>query len=889
MHHVALVILIFGASVEALGSDEPFDFHSVRGRDPVASKNGRYEGELHLATGPGSRTQSMDHYGTDWSGDAHLLWEGEPGDSFRTSFDTRKPGRYQIRIRLTKAPDYGRFEIRLNETKISGSKSRGVFDLYSDRVELDVIRDLGEHTLPAGRQSLEFRLTGSNPRAVRFRKTMYLLGIDYIELTAASSSISRPDLNSQPNLKPDGEAERPSNRVSVSPISTVTASDLVPAIRTLRAHCHSCHDGEDASGNTDLAALKTPGDFRQQLTVTQKILDVVSRREMPPAEESPLKASDLEALTSVLSRLVRKELTDHPRHSPTVMRRLNRYEYSNSVRDLLDLRGDIYPLPEKVVRSSSPYFQPSSGRFPDAVSVGNRTLGKNQVEKQILTGVSPFAIDLQAEHGFNNRGEQLSISPIFIESVLQLAQSIVNAPEFPAYCSSYKSLFLFDRGLSGKLLEEAGRTRIQPILNHAFRRDVDQQTLDRYVEFFLTEAERTGDPQFAMSRTIAAAISSPRFLYIVESNASTDAAKQLDAFELATRLALFIWSSLPDAELLAAARSGRLLTDSGLTQQINRMLENPRSRALAENFARQWLRLDQLITAVPDFERFPEYYSRIGCEQWKFGLQTMIEPLLLFESIIVEDRSIMLLIDSNYSYRSDELQSWYSDKLPFQNRENRNRFNTNMQGFRRRSLADRREGGVITSAATLTMTSSPLRTSPITRGAWVATVIFNQPPPPPPDAIPEIEADDRAIESLGVTLRQRLKQHQSNQSCASCHSKIDPLGFALENYDAVGRWRDSYQSGLPIDASGQLFGQSTFDDAVGLKDSILSNPEWFMRAFSEHMLSYALGRELDLNDRVTVDGILKQVVRDHGQFSTVVKAIVLSNPFRSKVRQAATP
>ena len=380
----------------------------------------------------------------------------------------------------------------------------------------------------------------------------------------------------------------------------------------------------------------------------------------------------------------------------------------------------------------------------------------------------------------------------------------------------------------------------------------------------------------------AAILSSPNFLYLTERKRDANKGEPLTAYELAARLSFFLWSSLPDWELLAAARSGDLLKPDARAAQVKRMLESPKSKALAENFARQWLRLDSLITAVPDFDRFPIYYSRIGCEQWKFGLQTMVEPLLLFESIMVEDRSIMLLVDSNYSYRSDEMQSWYKDAVPFGNKQNRHRFNTNSQNFTRRNLDTRREGGVITSAATLTMTSEPLRTSPIRRGAWVATVIFNKPPPPPPDDIPEIEQDDAVIEAQGLTLRQRLVAHQKQESCVSCHQKIYPLGFALENYDAIGRWRDTYQSGLAIDATGELFGKAKFNDVIGLKDALLERPEWFMRAFSEHLLSYALGRELDLSDKPAVDKIVARVLAGHGKFSTVVSEIVSSYPFLYK-------
>ena len=193
---------------------------------------------------------------------------------------------------------------------------------------------------------------------------------------------------------------------------------------------------------------------------------------------------------------------------------------------------------------------------------------------------------------------------------------------------------------------------------------------------------------------------------------------------------------------------------------------------------------------------------------------------------------------------------------------------------------------MVTSAAILTMTSSPLRTNPITRGAWVATVILNRPPPPPPDDIPPIEKDDRAIEAQGLTLRQRLTAHQTNASCAACHARIDPLGFVLENYDAVGRWREKYPSGLEIDSTGQLFGELPFADIVGLKDQLLDHPEIFYRAFSEQLLSYAIGRRIDITDTPAMNRIVARVEGDHGQFSTVVRGIVASPPFRQRSQGA---
>jgi hypothetical protein len=390
-----------------------------------------------------------------------------------------------------------------------------------------------------------------------------------------------------------------------------------------------------------------------------------------------------------------------------------------------------------------------------------------------------------------------------------------------------------------------------------------------------------------MKSVVGAVLASPKFIYVAETKHEAGDKTQASDYELAQRLALFLWSSIPDELLLDSARKAELHRPEILVGHVRRMLNDRRSRALSENFARQWLRLDQLITAVPDFDRFQVYYSRIGCEQWKFGLQTMIEPLLLFESVQIEDRSIMLFVDSNYTYRSDELQDWYTKpKAPFGNRGNRSRFNTFTQTFRKRQLSTRREGGLMTTAAILTMTATPLRTSPIKRGAWVATVMFNDPPPPPPDVVPEIEADDAAIEAQGLTIRERLKQHATDQTCASCHARIDPLGFALENFDPIGRWRDNYRGGRGIDTSGKLFGEMKFSDIEEFKDLILDQPEKFMRAFTEHLLSYALGRELKITDKPAVDRITRRVQADHGRFSTVVVEIAKSIPFRHKTAQA---
>ena len=841
------LVLVLG---QALGqAAERFDFHTIR-KPAAAAIEGVVEGELLKASGR-ARPQDMRGFGAGWSGDVHLLWDGVVGDENTVEFSVEKSGRYTLAMQWTLAPDYGQFEVRLN-----GKVVEPRLDLYSPDVRLAKLRELGELELNAGTQRIEIKLIGANAKASKYRNKGYLYGLDYLKLS---------DLAPEPE-KVDEPAQ-----------ITVAKVDFAEARTLMKQHCFRCHGAKKVKGKVNLEALAKRSDVLKDVELARHAAEALAKAEMPPEDEPQPAKGERAKLAAFFEGVVDEYVTANTTLEPVVMRRLNRYEYNNAVRDLLELRGDIYPLPEKVIRSSQ-YFNPASGRMPTGVTVGNRTLGKFQVERQILSGVDPFAIDLQAEHGFNNQGEQLSIPPILLESLLKLGRSIVNAKEFDDYTALRNTIFKDD----GKPVAK----RLRPFLERAFRSPVDEATLARYTAFHTSEQKRTGSYTTAMKSVVAAVLASPKFLYVVETKQGAGEKTPANDYELAQRLSLFLWSSIPDEPLLAAAREGQLRQSAVLETQVRRMLNDRRSRALAENFARQWLRLDQLITAVPDFDRFQVYYSRIGCEQWKFGLQTMVEPLLLFESVQVEDRSIMLFVDSNYAYRSDELQAWYNKpEAPFGTRGNRNRFNTFTQPFRKRQLTTRREGGVMTTAAVLTMTSTPLRTSPIKRGAWVATVMFNDPPPPPPDVVPEIEADDAAIEAKGLTIRERLKQHATDQSCASCHARIDPLGFVLESFDPIGRWRDQYRGGRDIDASGKLFGEAEFKDIEQFKDAILARPEKFMRAFSEHLLSYALGRELKVTDKPAIDRITRRVTADHGRFSTVVVEIAKSMPFRHKTGQ----
>ncbi|MEC9091559.1 MAG: DUF1592 domain-containing protein [Planctomycetota bacterium] len=861
-----LVGILYWTAVCSLTGGSGLSAQQTQIRQPVPF-NGMYEGEFHFKREDPARVQPMGQFGPGWSKNAHLLWDGKLGEKCNLLFQVVHSSQYELKLRMTLAPDYGQFQLLLDGKEISPR-----IDLYSAKVELAQVIDLGKKTLSAGTHRLTFVLTGANQKAVFFRKSKYLLGMDYLKLT---------------NLNPNSLPAKP--LVSSANSNSANHDEVVAFLRT---YCVRCHGGRKEESELDLRSFQNRDRLKDNLKLVQQVASAIDQKEMPPPEQKlQPRDSSRRRVANYLRDVIDETLQASNELPVIVMRRLNRFEYNNAVRDLLNLKGDIYPLPEKVIRAGYPYFDPASGYFPDQIRVGNRALGKFQIEREVLTGVVPFAIDLQAEHGFNNRGRELSISPLLLETFLKLGSSIVSSPEFPSFCLDYAKTFELGKESPADKVHGESRNRIANLLYRGFRKPVSKSVLDRYHRFFLSEFEKTNSFSESMKKVVAAILASPRFLFIhqqeeVGSGQLNPDHQLLDDYELASRLSFFLWNSIPDPALLALAKTGKLSDPSVLAIQVHNMLLDPRSNALAQDFARQWLRLDQLITAVPDDQRFPLYYSRIGCEYWKFGLQTMLEPLLLFESVMVEDRPIMELIDSQYSFRSNELQSWYVDEKPFTNRGIVNRFNTNQQDFTRRKLGTRREGGVITTAAVMTMTSSPLRTSPILRGSWFATVILNQPPPPPPDSVPEIEADDAVIEAKGMTLRQRLKQHQENESCASCHLKIDPFGFALENYDATGRWRDSYRSGLAIDSSGSLFGKHEFSNIVELKDVLIKNPEIFTRAFGEHLLSYALARELEVSDKPAIDKIVRNVLAGEGRFSRMIIEVATSYPFRHKLTKA---
>ena len=293
---------------------------------------------------------------------------------------------------------------------------------------------------------------------------------------------------------------------------------------------------------------------------------------------------------------------------------------------------------------------------------------------------------------------------------------------------------------------------------------------------------------------------STHFLFRTDLVPNADADESLQNYALAARLSYFIWASMPDDELLQAAKENQLSDRRLVEKQVSRMLLDPKAKSLATDFGMQWLKVRKVGTAAPEKKMFGDFYRRINAPIWT---SMQIEQLLLFETIMIENRNILDFIDADFAYLNNDLMRWYShssfEPIGFTPDHD------NYDDFFRVKLTSRVRGGVLTSGAFLASTSATTRTSPVYRGAWIAEVIFNRPPPPPPDNVPELEA---AIVQIGETqdVRSMLAEHRKNAACASCHNRIDPLGLAFEHYDVVGRRRVKYGDDQPVDSAGELFG-----------------------------------------------------------------------------------
>jgi len=649
---------------------------------------------------------------------------------------------------------------------------------------------------------------------------------------------------------------------------------LRPFFQRFCVDCHGASD--DVSGDVNLDAIRSAADLQTDLELLSALADVLHDGEMPPDGEVQPSPAKLQQMKSEIDQLLMAARQRARRIAPVPIRRMNRFQYNNAVIDLFGLKCVVFTLPERMMREHGNYFRPETGRMPDRVTVGSRPLGKSQLIEPRLDGVAAFPQDLRAEHGYDNQADHLSLSPLLMESFLKLGRSIVESPDFtPANVGTWDRFFGEPNGQQD--VAWVIRERLKGFLNRAFRRPPDERSLDRYTDFTLRQIDKGATFTAAMKSTASAVIASPRFWYLYESAAGGAAAEPLNDYELASRLSFFLWGSLPDQKLLDLAAAGALADDAVLVRQVDRMLRDPKLKRFCDSFPSQWLQLDRIVSSVPDPQLFPDFYF----SKYRDSMHMMLEPLLLFETVLIENRSILQFIDSDFTYRSILLREAYGETVSPEDRKRGRGSSVTKLVFQRLPLTDRRHGGLITTAATMTMTSGAQRTKPITRGAWLASVIFNDPPEPPPADVPPLPESD-AKDDLKLTLRERLTAHRERADCRGCHEQIDPLGFALENYNTIGVWRERYPNGRSVDMSGVLFRRHAFDSIEEFKDAILSERDRFAKAFSGHVLAFAVARELEVSDAPAVEAIAGATADDDYRIQTLIKQIVLSEPFQLK-------
>jgi len=414
---------------------------------------------------------------------------------------------------------------------------------------------------------------------------------------------------------------------------------------------------------------------------------------------------------------------------------------------------------------------------------------------------------------------------------------------------------------------ECARQIIAHFAERAFRRPVTDEEVERLLAFWQM-CEKEGQPfERGIQVALTAVLVSPHFLYRIEGEPPADSPDNvytLNDFELATRLSYFLWSTMPDAELFSLAKHGALRKDANLEKQITRMLRDPKAQALVDNFAGQWLQTRRLSSMTPDTTLFPGFNAvlRTAMQQ---------ETDLFFRHIMEEDRSLLEFLDADFTFLNERLAKHYGIDGIQGDEFRKVQLRSDRPGARQR-------GGILTMASMLTLTSNPTRTSPVKRGKYVMENLLGTPPPPPPPDVPELEEGGAALKG---TLKQRMEQHRTSAACAVCHTRMDAIGFGLENFDAVGAWRET-DGPHAIDASGELSAGKTFNGPAELKKILKSKPDLFVRCLTERMLTYALGRGLEEYDECTVERVAAGVAKNDYKFSSLVIEIVKSDAFQKK-------
>lgn len=796
-----------------------------------------------------------------------------------------------------------------------------------------------------------------------------------------------------------GRPQAPAAEPTSPPTSPATfATDGVTFLKT---HCIKCHNQERRKADLSFSGVQNDADVLKDRKAWQRVIDVIQAGEMPPpsSKQQPTLA-EKEKFTAIISgifdKVDRSGVVDPGR---VTMRRLNRVEYRNTVRDLcfvdfnasedfpsddighgFDNIGDVLTLPpvlmerylaaaeavmaRAIVPNPPPptnrylngqYLEPSSPNPPlknkarivtvdpqgDAVKTGPvhtaykvpsddeynlsvqvyaETTGKKPVQIALLAKGSDTAPGLASEQEIRKlTGAALkSLQPFVILKIAEVKSrdpkkpdtiqarvpagiafkramlAIVQPPKGEPAPAVHVKLFKLEGPLDPRPMSQrkllacdpkkpqAEQTReiLTRFASRAYRRPATPEEIQRLTQVVQSVQASGKSWESALQLAMTGILCSPKFLFRIEADLQPTQAgpHPISEYQLASRLAYFLWSTMPDEELFRLAAAGKLTAN--LEAQVRRMLADPRSQALVDRFIFQWLQLERLHTIQADPKLFPKYNDRLR--------NAMLEETrLFFQELVREDHSILDILNGNYSYINAPLAALYGVKDTAGNPIGADPKKTKLKpggkrfdprtGFVRVDLSAVGRGGVLTQASVLTVTSNPTRTSPVKRGKWVLEQLLGTPPPPPPPDVPELEEDGKAIAAGSV--RQRLEEHRKNPACANCHAKMDALGFGLENFDAIGAYREK-DGAFVIDSSGVLPDGGAFSGSSELKQILLQKKDLFTRCLAEKMLTYALGRGLEYYDKRAIDSIVAHTTAQNYKFSSLVIGVVTSDPFR---------
>lgn len=480
-----------------------------------------------------------------------------------------------------------------------------------------------------------------------------------------------------------------------------------------------------------------------------------------------------------------------------------------------------------------------------------------------LLGVDPVVAEGLPDEVFG-AGYMNALSPLQSEQYLAIANEVLNGVLAPADAppTDLQKRLLGETPAPGADLRAAAKEVARKLTRQAYRRPATEAELEVLVGVFdLGQRNQLPYPA-ALRLMLKAVLVSPQFLFITPAKDTAPGQKiaPLDDYQLASRLSYLLWATMPDAELSALADAGKLQEPGVLQAQVKRMLADPRSRALFDGFGAQWLGLMELDKKVFDPAKFPQMNAELRAAMYD-------EARLFFESMVTENRSVIGFVDSDYTFLNGPLAAVYGLEKTVTGPE-----------MRRVKLENGNRGGILAMPGVLATTSFPNRTSPVLRGVWVLEQVLGEHVPPAPPNVPALEKQDQA-KVASMTLRQRTELHRNNAACANCHKILDPIGFGLENFDAIGRWRDQDDSGGPIDAAGELPGEKHFATPKELKTILSDRQHEVARNLTARLLAYALCRQLEGYDQIVVDQLMKTIAKDGYRMQTLITEIVTSYPF----------